>query len=82
LAHFRASIRGMRGEASRLGSEASAIQASVNGWDLGIFVEGYYDKEKQTDTFVVHLTGGSNRGFTSVEIGRFTQADLEQRRKA
>jgi hypothetical protein len=77
MAHFRAEIQGMRGEASRLGSPDSGISGNIHGWDSGISVEGFYDKEKDKDVFVVTLTEGSgyNRG-RHKEIGRFTSDDL------
>lgn len=33
MARFRATIRGQRGQASRLGSAASGIVANINGWN-------------------------------------------------
>jgi len=81
MAHFRGTLRGCRGEVSRLGGEQSGIHTTANGWDIGVSVTGWYDKEKKTDVFVVSLTGGSNGGFSSIEIGRYTQADLERKLK-
>lgn len=60
MAHFRATIQGNRGVASRLGSEGSGITAVINGWDSGIIVEGWYDKKLGIDVFCVTKTGGSN----------------------
>lgn len=56
MAHFRATIQGARGEASRLGHQE--ITASVNGWDAGVNVYG--TKGKAGDVFTVYATGGSN----------------------
>ena len=39
MAQYRAIIKGNRGEASRLGSKSSGLEARVNGWDLGVYVE-------------------------------------------
>jgi len=80
VAHFRATIQGMRGMASRLGSKETGIRATINGWDSGIDVECFYDKTEETDIFVVTLTSGSGyNGRPSKELGRFTRADLEQK---
>lgn len=56
MAHFRATIQGARGEASRLGHKE--IEASINGWDAGVRVYGV--KGETGDVFTVYATGGSN----------------------
>ena len=58
MAHFRATIQGMRGEASRLGTKHSGMIATIDGWDIGCDVtirhhDGY-------DVVRISLTGGSN----------------------
>lgn len=58
MAHFRATIKGQRGEASRLGSAKSGIMAEINGWDRGIKV--YAEHKDGKDHFTVISTGGSN----------------------
>jgi len=78
LGHFRAIIQGQRGPVSRLGSKKSGVQASVNGWNVGVDVSAYYDEKKQCDVIVVELTGGSNARFSRKEIGRFTIEDLRK----
>jgi hypothetical protein len=45
MAQFRATIRGQRGEASRLGSKKSGITANVNGWGIGVHVEASHAGE-------------------------------------
>lgn len=62
MARFRATIQGQRGEASRLGSKNSGITASINGWNLGIYVEAKVDPVTGEDVFYVWKTGGSNGG--------------------
>ena len=59
MAHFRATIQGMRGEASRLGSASGGISANVNGWNGGVSIRAHYDEEKGCDVFTVRRTGGS-----------------------
>lgn len=60
MARFRGTVKGQRGEASRLGGPTSGIHATINGWNFGIEVRGYVDGNDK-DTFSIHLTGGSNR---------------------
>ena len=60
MAQFRASISGQRGEASKLGSKKSGIVASIDGWNVGVKVSGYFDEEKQKDVFYIYKSSGSN----------------------
>lgn len=61
MARFRATIKGNRGEASRLGTAGSGITARVNGWNEGIRVEAVPNTEfPERDYFAVYITGGSN----------------------
>ena len=61
MARFRATVQGMRGEASRLGSKDSGIRTNANGWDSGVIVFGWVDDQEQ-DVFEIYQTGGSNGG--------------------
>ena len=58
MAHFRATIQGQRGGASRLGSAKSGIAAAVNGWDIGVTIEAGVHENGQ-DVLYVYATGGS-----------------------
>ena len=60
MAHFRATIQGNRGEASRLGSKSFGIKATVNGWDIGTSIYAEYSDILQSDIIKVNFTGGSN----------------------
>ena len=77
MAQYRASIKGSRGMASRLGHKSSGIRAEVNGWNLGILVNGRFDTEKG-DVFDVYLTGGSNANHDRTLIGAFAKAEHEE----
>ena len=57
MAQFKATIKGTRGEASRLGSKVSGMSAKVNGWYSGINVEAR--STMVGDTFYLWSTGGS-----------------------
>jgi len=59
MARFRATMQGQRGMASRLGNAKSGILVNANGWNTGVRVFGYVDKDGN-DCFAIHKTGGSN----------------------
>jgi hypothetical protein len=71
MAQFRATIKGQRGEASRLGSKKTGIVANVNGWTTGIRIEaGHVDGR---DVFRVFATSGSGRTHSDTLLGTLTQ---------
>ena len=78
MAHFRGTIHGNRGTASRLDSKNSGLYATVNGWNSGITVSASVN-EKGEDEFIVTLTSGSNHRLSSRHLGNFTVADLENK---
>lgn len=61
MATFRGTVRGSRGEASRLGHNSLAV--TCNGWDAGIRVYAHRAEDGST-TFTVYQTAGSNGGDT------------------
>jgi hypothetical protein len=61
MAQYHAKIKGNRGEASRLGSKESGISALINGWNIGIGVDMFYDDDLEQDKIVVYKTYGSNK---------------------
>lgn len=56
MAHFRATVQGSRGEASRLGSKASGIEAYVASWQGAVAVRLSHDPKTGKDTVSVMLT--------------------------
>ena len=60
MAHLRATIKGTRGEASRLGTKASGLTVTANGWDTGVKV--YVQHVDGRDRVTVLRTGGSHGG--------------------
>ena len=71
MAQFYASVSGARDSvATKTGTKASGINAHVRGWDKGIAVRGFVDKDGK-EKFVVQLTGGSNNESVVKEIGIF-----------
>ncbi len=71
MAQYRATIQGQRQSVSRLGGKSSGITARINGWHLGVAVNGRYDEKTDCDVFDVDVTGGSaggnNRDFIVTE---------------
>jgi hypothetical protein len=69
MARFRATIRGQRGEASRLGSKGSGLHVTANGWNAGVKVLAHAGGEVD-DAFDVYLTSGSNGHGSQEYLGR------------
>lgn len=57
MAHFRGTVQGSRGEASRLGSKSSGMSVVLNGWAVGVHVEATHEDGK--DVIRVFKTKGS-----------------------
>lgn len=66
MAQFRGTIKGQRGEASRLGSKASGLVVRANGWDTGVVV--CLDHVDGRDRVQVYRSGGSNGGRGTEEL--------------
>lgn len=58
MAHFRGTVQGSRGEASRLAGPQTGIRTTANGWDEGCNVQIINIDGK--DTVRVYRNGGSN----------------------
>lgn len=58
MAHFRGTLDGTRGVATRLGTKNIGMTAVVHGWDRGVVVEA--GNEGGMDFFRVYRDGGSN----------------------
>lgn len=74
MAQFIARIRGQRGEASRLGSKASGIEAHVNGWNAGVTVRAYH--ADGVDVFEIRQTDGSGYSGTNEPIATVRDGKL------
>jgi hypothetical protein len=73
MAHFRATIKGSRGLASRLGGKEGGIIARVDGWNCGVTIWAFHRDGK--DVFEIVKTGGSNRQTTPVTIAEITEGE-------
>lgn len=58
MARFYGSMKGSRGQTTRMGSPASGMTAHIRGWHVGVRVE-IVDNEGK-DQIIVYRTGGSN----------------------
>lgn len=58
MAHFRGTVVGNRGQASRLGTK-SGINVTCRGWDLGVDVSGNNTVHGE-DKFHIDINLGSN----------------------
>ena len=59
MAHFRGTVKGGRGEASRLGHKTTGLSTTCNSWNLGIKVEAVVHDGQ--DEFRIYLTDGRRR---------------------
>jgi len=55
VAHFYATLHGTRGEASRLGTKSSGMDATVASWQGAVSVRLWYDSATDTDMADVSL---------------------------
>lgn len=62
MAHFRGTLSGSRGEASRLGNKNSGLMTECNGWNLGATSTIEYNEKKDRDEVSVSITRGSGYG--------------------
>jgi hypothetical protein len=66
MAHFRGTVTGNRGTASRLGHKKTGLTVTCDGWNNGIEVEAYFNSGDKSagvpehDCFFIYKTGGSN----------------------
>ena len=58
MAHFRGTVAGNRGPASRLGHKTTGLTTTCNTWDLGIKVDVRFVNGQ--NIFKISKTGGSN----------------------
>jgi len=60
MAHFRATIKGQRGEASRLGSKSQGMRVTVRGWRAGLTITARHDEATGEDVFNIASDGGTD----------------------
>jgi len=64
MARFKGTLKGTRGEVSRLGHKS--LVATVNGWNIGVQVSIEINDQGE-DEILIYKTGGSN-GYRSTEL--------------
>ena len=73
MARFRATCKGDRGEASRIGSK---MEASINSWNVGVKIYAFKD-DNDIDTIHIWKTGGSNNPDKAVLIAAVSGSSTE-----
>lgn len=71
MAHFRATIQGSRGSASRLGTKKTGLEVRANSWDSGARVVVTHENQGglDVDVFRVYRTLGSSPAACSSNEG-------------
>ena len=59
MGHFRGTIEGQRGPASRLGSKDTGLVVTCRGWDSGVDVEALHNEREKRDEFRIILNAGN-----------------------
>jgi hypothetical protein len=73
MAQFYGTIKGSRGEVSRLGTKNSGLTIRANGWDIGVRVEITHENGK--DRVQVFRTTGSNENRTMCRLVDIVEGD-------
>ena len=62
MSHFYGSMDGSaKTTATRCGTKSSGIGAHIRGWDSGVKVEAVHNPDTGRDSFMISMSGGSNR---------------------
>ena len=77
MAHFRGTVKGGRGDTSRLGHKSTGLTTTCNTWDLGIKVEA--GNVNGQDIFKIYLTDGSRRASLPQLIATITKEENSDR---
>ena len=79
MAHFRGTVQGVRGMASRLGNKNSGMVAHINGWDIGVSVRLAHNPTTGLDEVAVYLNSGSNDRESHIHLFKTTGTFEEER---
>lgn len=66
MAHFRGTLKGTRGEASRLGTTKSGIKVEAQSWQGKVTVQLQHDSATGQDIAIVELAPHHNNGTSRV----------------
>lgn len=64
MARFYGTVKGGRGEASRLGHANTGLRTTCSGWDIGVWctANAYDTDDTENDVIDVYVNGGSGGG--------------------
>lgn len=86
MAHFIGYVQGARGEASRLGSKSSGIDATGRGWNIGgsVMLRSNESKDEEgkkieRDSVTLSVDSGSNHRGDSYEVACFEEGENGER---
>lgn len=74
MAHFYGSMRGNRGQTTRMGTKQSGFSAHIRGWDIGVKVIMVH--RDGNDVIQVYRTSGSNGRNNDILITEFSKATV------
>lgn len=66
MAHFYGTLRGQRGQASRLGGKGSGLETYAASWEGAVLVRLWVDEVKGVDMCLVTLTPHKGVGTSKV----------------
>jgi hypothetical protein len=75
MAQFLGSVKGARGEATRLGHKSTGLRTTANGWNLGAYASIVHVNGE--DIVSVSITRGSNGGGNDLRLGSYKIVDNE-----
>jgi hypothetical protein len=70
MAHFRGTVTGDKGEASRLGHKSTGLHVKANSWEGAIEVDLHYNKAQDCDIATVTLVPANNNSPVTLFTGR------------
>ena len=75
MAQYIGYLNGARGQASRLGTKSSGMDAQAQGWDVGASVTMRHNEKMDRDEVTIEVTRGSNGTDHPVSLGTFAIVD-------
>ncbi len=76
MSRFFADIQGSRGQATKQGTISSGIVGHIRGWNIGVRVSCFVDKDGN-DRIRIYKTGGSNGGYVETLLAEFGENDKD-----
>ena len=78
MAHFYGSMKGSRGETTRMGTTNSGMTAHVRGWNLGVRVYLTHNGMTGKDEVSVYRTSGSGQRGSDTLLAHYVQGDDDE----